>query len=228
MPDIVPRATNNRILAALKLADFRLLEPRLEAVDLPLRMELEQRRKRVDHVYFMESGMASVVANGTKQIEVEIIGHEGMTGLSVALTSHDPAPFHTYIQIAGTAQRILADDLRDAIGASIPLHHALLRYANAFMVQAAETAAANGRGKVEQRLARWLLMVDDRIAGKEIPLTHELLAIMLALQRPGVTLALKSLEGTGLIKQRRSFITILDRAGLEKLTKNIYYPSQEF
>ena len=224
MPEPHPRATSNRILSALTQTDFQLLEPRLETIDLPVRKQLEKAKKRVEHVYFMESGMASVVADGGRKLEVGIVGREGMTGLSVVLTSRDPAPHETFIQIAGKGMRIVADDLRDAIGTSVPLHHAMLRYANAFMIQTTETAIANGRGKAEQRLARWLLMVDDRIDGSELPLTHEFLAIMLGVQRPGVTLALQDLERTGLISHRRSFISIVDRKGLEEFAAAYLFP----
>ena len=116
----------NHILSRLSRADFRLLEPHLETIDLPVRRQLEARNKRVEHVYFMESGFASVVANGERNIEVGIIGREGMSGLSVVLGSDERPANETYIQIAGQGQRIAAGDLRDAIGASVSLHQVML------------------------------------------------------------------------------------------------------
>ena len=97
---------DNRILSRLSRADFRLLEPHLEAVDLPLRRQLEARKKRIDQVYFIESGLASVVANGTSKpsIEIGIIGREGMTGLAIVL-GHDRAHHATFVQAAGRAHR---------------------------------------------------------------------------------------------------------------------------
>ena len=215
--------SSNKLLARLSRADSRLLEPHLEAVDLPLRRHLQIRNKKVDQVYFIESGMASVVANGREQaIEVGIIGREGMSGISVVLGNGDRAPNETYMQIAGDGLRLPAVNLREAIAASVTLHHVLLHYVHAFMTQTTQTALANGRSKIEERLARWLLMVHDRVEGNEIPLTHEFLATMLGVRRSGVTLALQELERKGLIAHRRSFVTVIDRGGLEENSNGTY------
>ena len=98
----------------------------------------------------------------------------------------------------------------------------MLRYAHAFLLQTTTTALANGRSKTEERLARWLLMADDRIDGDELPLTHEFLGLMLGTHRPGVTIALQALERAGLISGRRRSITILDRKKLEKSANGAY------
>src|SRR5436853_2303105 len=215
--------SSNRILSRLSRQDFALLEPDIEAVDLPVRKPLEARRKRIDQVYFIESGFASVVANGTKKpsIEVGIIGREGMTGLAIILGS-DRAQHATYIQAAGTGLRISADRLREADERSITLHRAMLRFVHAFLSQTTTTALANGRSKIEERLARWLLMANDRIDGEVLPLTHEFLGLMLGTHRPGVTIALQALEKAGLITTRRSHITIVDRKALEKSSNGTY------
>ena len=120
--------SSNQILSRLSRQEFALLEPHLEAVDLPVRKTLEVRRRRIDQVYFIESGFASVVANGTSKpgIEVGIIGREGMTGLGIVL-GNDRAPHETYIQVAGKGQRMSAPNLREVIAQSAGLHHALLR-----------------------------------------------------------------------------------------------------
>jgi CRP-like cAMP-binding protein len=228
MPAPLSRSTiRNRVLSRLTRADFELLQPHLEPVDLPVRKPLEARKKRVEQVYFIESGMASVVANGQRNIEVGIIGREGMTGLSVVLSADDRPPHETFIQIAGNGLRISAEDLRNAIRTSVTLHHTLLRYAHTFMVQTTQTALANGRSKIDERLARWLLMADDRIDGNDLPLTQEFLAIMLGVQRSGVTLALQELERTGLIAHRRGVITILERKALEESSKGAYIPPND-
>jgi CRP-like cAMP-binding protein len=220
--------SSNRILSRLSRQDFALLEPHLEPVDLPVRKPLEARRKRIDQVYFIESGFASVVANGTSKpsIEVGIIGREGMTGLAIVLGS-DRAQHATYIQVAGKGQRISVAKLREADERSITLHRAMLRYAHAFLLQTTTTALANGRSKIEERLARWLLMADDRIDGDDLPLTHEFLGLMLGTHRPGVTIALQALEKAGLITTRRSRITIVDRKTLEKSSNGTYVRSNE-
>jgi CRP-like cAMP-binding protein len=166
--------TSNRILARLSRADYQLLEPDLEAVDLPVKKSLETRKRRIGQIYFIESGFASVVANGgdKRSIEVGIIGREGFTGLAVVL-GNDRAAHDTYIQVAGKGLRISAAKLREADERSITLHRALLRFVQAFLLQTTSTALANGRSKIEERLARWLLMADDRIDGDVMPLTHE-------------------------------------------------------
>jgi len=214
----------NRILSSLSRADFGLLEPHLQAVELPLRKELEARNKRVSHVYFMESGFASVVANGSTKpgIEIGIIGREGMTGLSVVLGTNDVAAHETYMQMAGNGQRMRAVKLREVIAQSVELHHVLLRYVRSFLLQTSSTALANGRSKIEERLARWLLMAQDRIGGDQLALTHEFLSLMLGVRRPGVTVALQELEREGLIVNKRSTITILDREGLEAHSNGTY------
>ncbi len=97
----------------------------------------------------------------------------------------------------------------------------MLSYAHTFMVQTAQTALANGRSKIEERLARWLLMASDRVEG-ELPLTHEFLSVMLGVRRSGVTTALQELERTGLITHRRGFVTMLDREGLEETSNGTY------
>ena len=98
----------------------------------------------------------------------------------------------------------------------------MLRYAQAFLNQTTTTALANGRSKMEERLARWLLMADDRVDGDELPLTHEFLGLMLGTYRPGVTKAVQALEKERLITANRGSITILNRKGLEKRSNGTY------
>jgi len=217
--------SSNRILAGLARRDLALIEPHLEPVDLPVRKVLETRRKRIDHVYFVESGFASVVANGSDKpsIEVGIIGREGMTGLAIVLGG-DRAQHATYIQVAGKGQRMSAARLREVDEQSPAFHRAMLRYARAFLAQTTTTALANGRSKIEERLARWLLMAHDRLGGDELNLTHEFLGLMLGTHRPGVTIALQALEKAGLITTRRSRVTILDRKALQKSSNGTYVP----
>ena len=112
----------------------------------------------------------------------------------------------------------------EAIDKSLSLHRSLLRYTHAFLNQATRTAVANGRSKIEERLARWLLMAADRLDNGELPLTHEFMAMMLGVRRPGVTEAIQKLERDGLISRKRGHIIIVDRSGLEKLSNGTYVP----
>ena len=218
---------SNWLLSRLSRTDARLLQPHLKPVDLPVRRQLEARKKRVEDVYFLDAGLASVVANGGHPVEVGIIGREGMTGLSVVLDGDHRIIHETFMQIGGAGQCISAAKLRAAIDASTSLHQVLLRFAHAFMIQATQTALANGRSKIEERLARWLLMANDRVDGDELKLTHEFLATMLGVRRSGVTVALQELERTGLISYRRGKITILDRKAMEISSNGAYFPIGE-
>jgi CRP-like cAMP-binding protein len=186
-------------------------------------MRLETADSRIDTVYFIDHGFASVVADGPgkRDIEVDLIRREGMTGLPIVL-GHDRARHSTYVQAAGVGQRISASKLRKAVAKSASLQQSLLRCVNAFLIQTTETALANGRSKNEERLARWLLMADDRTDGGELPLTHKLLGIMLGVQRTAVTATVQALERKGLIKAGLRVITILDRDGLVQFSNGAY------
>jgi CRP-like cAMP-binding protein len=221
---------NNRILAQLPQEDFQRLRPYLEAVDLPLRTSLEVRNKRVRYVYFIENGFASVVANtlSNRSTEIAIIGREGMTGLSIIM-GVDRTPHDTYMQYAGNGYRMPAETLRQRMVESAPLHFDLLGRGYAYVLQTANTATANSRSNIEERLGRWLLMAHDRIDGDTLSLTHEFLSIMLSVRRVGVTVALGVLADEDLIRARRGAITIIDRKGLEKRTNGAYgIPEAEY
>ena len=226
MPQTPSRnGSKNRVLARLVRADLALLRPHLTPVDLPVSTQLETTNARIDSVYFIERGFASVVADGPgkRSIEVGIIGREGMTGLAQVL-GHDRSTHETYMQAAGSAQRISAAHLRKAMDQSVRLHRSLLRCAHAFLIQTAQTAVANGRSKLEERLARWLLMANDRLGGTEVPLTHRFLSVMLGVHRPIVTLTVQALERKGLVRAGRQVITIVDRDGLVKMSNGAYLP----
>jgi CRP-like cAMP-binding protein len=217
----------NHILLALSAADYALLESDLEFLDLPLRHEIEEPNVPIKHVYFPEDGLASVVAvsGGDKQIEVGLIGREGMTGTSVAMGS-DRSPHATFIQVAGRGARIEANDLRRAMKHSASLQLLFLNFAQAFMIQTAHTALANGRATIQERLARWLLMAHDRLPGDTLSLTHEFLALMLGVRRAGVTAALHGLEAKSLIRIERGAIVIVRHNELVKAANGIYGRSE--
>jgi len=217
------RKSSNRLLNSLSTADFGLLGPNLEPLDLALRQVLETPNKRIDDVYFIDSGFASVVAIQAKQVraEVGLIGREGMTGLPIVLGNH-LSPQSTFIQAAGSGQRIDAIVLRKAINSSPSLHAALLRYVQAFMVQTTHTAVANACARLDQRLARWILMAHDRVDGNSLPLTHEFLSLMLGVRRAGVTEALHALESKGLIRSSRGAIVVRNRKGIERSAGGTY------
>jgi CRP-like cAMP-binding protein len=217
-------------LAALSPTDLELLQPHLNFIVVAVRHEIERPNRRIDAVYFMDAGIASVVAvqADDTQVEVGLVGPEGMTGTAVVLGG-DQSPHSTYIQVSGEAQWLKADELRKAMRASVSLHTLLLKYVQVFMAQTTHTAIANARAHIDRRLARWLLMAHDRTGNKTLPLTHEFLALMLGVRRPGVTEALHSLKRQKLIETGRNQIVVLSRNGIEKLAGHSYgVPENEY
>jgi CRP-like cAMP-binding protein len=210
-----PPPVLNRLLAAMSSDDLALLEPMLEPLALKTRQVLEPANKTIKHSYFITSGLASVIAIGKNghRLEVGIIGRDGMTGLPVVL-GNDRSPNETFIQVEGTGLRIKAGDLRKAMRQSASLGRVLLNFVNAFLIQTSHTALSNGTATIQERLARWLLMGQDRLAGDKVPLTHEFLSLILGVRRPGVTGALNQLDHKGVIRLSRGRIEIVDRDGL--------------
>lgn len=220
-------SNGNHLLASLGSSDIGLLRADLEAREFKLNQPMEEPDRPIRYVYFPDAGIISVTAaaNGDREIEIGIIGREGGTGGAITL-GNDRSPHKTYVQVAGNGQRITADKFRRALNKSESFRLLMMKSVAAFNVQTAHTAVANARGHLEERLARWLLMAHDRIDGDELALTHEFLAIMLAVRRSGVTTALQEFVRKGHIKAGRGVITILDREALEQIA-NSYYGTPE-
>jgi CRP-like cAMP-binding protein len=213
----------NRLLQKISLEDWDLVGPHLEAVTLKERQIIEVPAKPITHVYFLETGVASVVAVDAEdhRIEVGVIGFEGISGVPLIM-GDNRAQHSTYMQIAGNGHRMPADALCGAIAKSDSLRALMLKSAQGFMIQTAQTALANGRAKLEQRLARWLLMAHDRMTTDAVPLTHEFLAVMLGVRRAGVTVAIHGFEQRGLVTTRRGQLTVVNRPGIEKVAGSFY------
>ncbi|WP_119460403.1 Crp/Fnr family transcriptional regulator [Rhodospirillaceae bacterium SYSU D60014] len=208
--------THNQLLAALPSADLDRLRPHLERVDLPLKQVVHAPGAPIEHVYFPDAGMVSLItaADENHAVEVGTVGREGLVGTPVALGT-DRAPVKALVQIPGTAQRLPAGLLRDEMNGNAALRDLVLRYVQALFVQVSQTAVCNRLHTVEERLARWLLMAHDRAETDRLPLTQEFLAIMLGVRRAGVTVAAGTLQNAGLIRYNYGRITVLDRASLE-------------
>jgi CRP-like cAMP-binding protein len=213
----------NQVLARLSDKDLALLQPDLEPIELSFRLPIEEPSKAIKYAVFPDEGIISVVATGPKgsEVEVGLIGYDSMTAQSVIMGT-DRSPNSTYVQIAGRGRRVKIDAFRKAIARSATLHRSLLAVVQSFIIHASSTAFANGRSTIEQRMARWLLMAHDRVAGDEIPLTHEFLAVMLGVRRAGVTIAVEDLESRGFIQARRGLIVVRDRRGMETLARGVY------
>ena len=212
-----------RLLHRIALEDWDLIGAHLEAITLKERQVIEVPTKPITHAYFLETGVASVVAvdNEDHRIEVGVIGYEGVTGVPLIM-GDTRAQHSTYMQIGGTGYRMLADQLTTAIAKSETLRALMLKSAQGFMIQTAHTALANGRAKLEQRLARWLLMAHDRMTTDAVPLTHEFLAVMLGVRRAGVTVAIHGFERKGLVTTRRGQLTLVNRSGIEQIAGSFY------
>ena len=221
----VRAAFRNRLLSKLSPDDRAAIAEHLEPAALEPRKTLEQRNRAIEHVYFPESGMISVVGRSATapdlDVEINIIGCEGMTGVPVILGNHR-ATNQSFVQIAGEAHAIEADKLRSVLEEREAVHKLFLRYANAFMIQTTHTAIANARGTLEQRLARWLVMAQDRVNSTTLPLTHEFLSLMLAVRRPGVTEAVNEFTRKGLIAHERGAVVMIDRQGLIEIAGGLY------
>jgi CheY-like chemotaxis protein len=215
--------SRNSLIERLPDEDRLLILPLLERVTLRRGDVLHERSQHIRHVYFPEGGLSSEIAVNPdgNQIEVGCVGCEGLSGAPVLL-GVEQARHKSFMEVGGTAVRIASRDLQSAVASSRSLHNFLLRYVHVFMIQIAATALADGRYQIQQRLARWLLMAHDRLGGDELPLTHEFLALMLGVQRSGLTGAIHVPEGEGAIRAKRARITVRDRAMLEAIAGDSY------
>jgi CRP-like cAMP-binding protein len=217
------RSYSNLILQRLSSADIDALHVFLEPVDLIFRSVIEEFDSSVRHVHFIEGGVVSIVAATVtgQTVEVLIVGCEGLTGVSAVLGPQQAA-LRSTVQVAGTAYRISVSKLHEAMSVSPTLRHALLHHAYHAMVRLAQTAVSLGHFTVRQRVARWILMVDDRTDGSGLNVTHDALARLLAVRRSGVTEVLKVLEVEGTITTSRAKLVVLDRAKLLEIAGPSY------
>jgi CRP-like cAMP-binding protein len=202
--EVIPQSSiENLLLASLPKADFALLAPKLQWVDLKVRDSLYGPNQKIEHAYFPTVGICSVIAeNGAGvRIETGVIGSEGFIGDAIVLFA-DSTPSRVIVQAEGRALRIKKNDLSKAMTWGSILLATLLRFVHVFMVQISQTAIANGHNTIAERLARWMLMYQDRADAPEFTITHEFLAVMLAVRRSGVTEALNDLEGRNLIRAK--------------------------
>jgi CRP-like cAMP-binding protein len=220
-------APANRLLGLLPPKDYRRLRPNLQPILLTYRQSLYRARKSIDFVYFIETGVGSLVntmANG-QAAEVGTIGNEGMVGLPLVF-GDDRAPTAVYVQVPGFGHRIKAAVFNKELARSATMRHVMHGYAHAFFNQVAQSAACNQFHSIEQRASRWMLMTQDRMESSEFLLTQEFLAMMLGVQRTGVTIAAGILQRAGLVRYRRGNVTILDRRGLERRACECYRVSK--
>ena len=220
-PNVRPR---NRILASLPHAEYARVAPRLERVVLELRQLLFDVDRPIEHVYFPENSVGSVVNVMTdgSAVETATIGNEGMVGLPV-FHGVDRTTAQAFCQIPGEALRMEARAFKAELQHTRGALTAILgRYTEALFTQVAQSSACNRLHPMRQRCARWLLMTHDRVGGDTFPITHRFLSQMLGVRRATVTRAAGSLQKAGLIDYRMGTTRVIDRAGLEAASCECY------
>jgi CRP-like cAMP-binding protein len=221
-------APTNLMIETLPRHELSQLMACTEAVLLPIREQLYEPNLRPKYAYFMTDGIASIVssfADGTVA-EVGIVGREGLVG-ALHLLGGLEVPMQCFMQVAGSARRMPFASLEKLFLSSLPVHDRVLEFVQLGSLHASQLAACNAIHTVEQRLARWLLMVRDRMQSDTYALTHEFLADMLVTHRPTVSVAAAGMQRLGLIEYRHGVIHILDREGLGARACECYATSQK-
>jgi CRP-like cAMP-binding protein len=217
-------AVRNQLLADLPRDVLMSLIPKLRRVSLAVRGSLIVSDTTIEAVYFIERGCVSLVAtlrDGTRA-EVGLVGREGMIGLPL-IAGIESGFEDAFVQAPGAALQMEADAFRRTLKEVPILRARLYRYSEAMRAQAMQTAMCNGRHALEQRLARWLLMMHDRSEGDDLPVTQESLALMVCAYRPSVAVIAGALQRVGIIRHdRRGHITVLDRRALEATACGCY------
>jgi CRP-like cAMP-binding protein len=230
MPISSDHLVQNTLLATLPKPDLEKLGTKLEWADLNVEDVLYEAHKPIANAYFPVSGICSVIASNEEgvQIETGLIGKEGFVGVPIIHFAAS-APSQVKVQASGRGLRISPTQILKATQESPSLLKVLLQFAHTFSVQIAQTAVANGRYTINERLARWLLMCQDRAESPEFPMTHKFLSVMLAVRRAGITNALNFLEGEKAIRATRGRVIILNRAALAEIAGAAYgVPEKEY
>ena len=232
-PDVFTDATGNPVKNSLLLAipdrEYSLLRPHLEYLELPNHQILQEPGQKIEYAYFLNHGMISLVilTSDGRSVEVAIVGNEGMVGTSLAV-GLNRGPHRAIIQISASGFRVKSELLGEVLSRTPELRLIMNRYVLIQGLQVAQIAACNRLHEVEQRLARWLLMCQDRIGSEEFPMTHEFLAQMLGTGRPSVSLAAGILQRAGMIENIRGTVKIVNRKGLEGSSCECYAAMRQF
>lgn len=206
---------DNRLLAKVPPEDWARLSRQVELVDLPRHSVLIEPNTPIRSVWFPTTALASLVTvlEDGSTVESGSVGREGMVGVPVILGA-ESTPMETVTQIPGRAYRFAASTIRDMFAEGGVLHATLNKYVHTLFVVASQSAACNRKHDIEARLARWLLASSDGVDSRDVAITHEYLAAMLGVRRPGVTEAALKLQEGGMIEYSRGGVTIVDRQAL--------------
>ena len=217
------KPVSNKILLSISDSDYSSLRPHLEHVSLPNHLVIHEAGGKLEFAYFPNRGLISlvVVMKNGKTAEAGIVGNEGFTG-TLAAVGLSRSTLQAVIQITGDGFRVAVGALQNTLESAPHLQLMLSRYAAIRGMQVAQTAACNRLHGIEQRLARWLLMTQDRINSGSLPITHDFLATMLGTDRPSVSLAARVLQKKKLIEYIRGAVNIVNRKALEKSACECY------
>jgi CRP-like cAMP-binding protein len=219
----------NLILSGIPEREFLLLKPHLRYVEFVVGQNLQEPGNHIDDCYFINNGLVSLVVdtNSGKSVEVGVAGYEGMTGDT--LTAGIKRATHwTVTEVAGDGFRISGSILEEVVQSARELEKKTHRFTAIQMLQVAQTAACNRLHDIGQRLARWLLMTDDRVRATTLLVTHDFLSMMLGTDRTSVTAAAQSLQKRGVIHYSRGKLRILDRKELENAVCECYAAIAQF
>lgn len=215
--------SENHILAALSAEEYQRLLPHLNPVSLSHGQVLYNVNDQIDYIYFPFNAIISLVLHmeSGSTVEVGVVGRDGAVGVT-ALMGVETASAHTIVQIPNGGMQIKANLIKEEFDRGGKLQKLLLQYAATLMKHVSQTAACNINHSIEERLARWLLMCQDRIKSDELNLTQEFIANMLGSRRPTVSVAASALQTEGLIHYKHGHIKIIDRRGLEAFACECY------
>ena len=223
------KPVSNLILLSISDSDYSSLRPHLEYISLPNHLVLHEGGGKLEFAYFPNRGLISlvVVMKDGKTAEAGIVGMEGFTGTPVAV-GLSRSPLQAVVQITGDGFRIEAGALQNTLESAPRLQEILSRYAAIRGMQVAQTAACNRLHDIGQRLARWLLMTQDRVDSGSLPITHDFLATMLGTDRPTVSLAAGVLQRKKIIEYTRGAVKIVNRKKLEDSACECYAVIQQY
>ena len=213
----------NSIIASLLAAEYKSLLPMVERVTLERGDVVYRANRKMKAVYFPEDAVVAVVGrlNDGRTVEVGTIGREGMLGLNIFLADII-SPDKAVVLLSGAAIKIKSKDLRRELSLATPLRRLLLAYARTFLAVISQSVACSQHHTIQQRLARWLLTINDYCGGREILMVQKSIAEMLGARRVGISEAAGELQSENLISYRRGRIKVLDKARLEKSSCECY------
>ncbi len=223
------KPVSNIILLSISDSDYSSLRPHLEYVSLPNHLVLHEAGGRLEFAYFPSRGLISLVVamKDGKTAEAGVVGNEGFTGTPAAVGLNS-SPLRAVVQITGDGFRVEVAALESTLESTPHLQMMLSRYAVVQGMQVAQTAACNRLHGIEHRLARWLLMTQDRVDSESLPITHDFLATMLGTDRPTVSVAAGVLQRKKLIEYTRGAVKIVNRKKLEHSACECYAATQHY